>query len=120
MAKRDLKNPLAPTNITVNSTLSVLIKEKGERGKYKSKYKRSATFVNSDNSGASSLNETLNERGEKGRYKSKFKNVEIKKDGTSVFSKLKERGNKGRFTKRNISTRAAQRKINRIKNNENK
>ncbi len=108
------------TYVTVKSDLREKSKEKGEKGKYTSKFKSLSTFREMDGSGAATLKEKVKERGEKSRAKSKYKGVKIKKDGTAVVSKLKESGERGRASERKISKKAAKRKIKRIKKKEKK
>lgn len=93
------------TEIAVKSTLKESIKEKGERGKYKSKMVEKSIARGRNKRGnreMSSTRETTKERGGKGRYRSKIKFIEQNKDGSHTVTNIRERGGKGRSTTRTL------------------
>lgn len=99
--KKNKKKPAKkkPT-ISVKSTLKESIREKGEKGKYKSKLVEKSLKTGKDE--MSSTKETIKEKGQKGTYKSKTKFIKKNKDGSHTVTNIRERGEKGRTTVRKL------------------
>lgn len=115
------KKYLDPTHIESRSYLHETSKQKGEKGKYKSKYidfslHRDLTDDMLDFSGTGAFLKSKNvEKGEKGRSKSVYKGVTKNDKGQFVYSVSREGGFFGPSGRsRVISEKAAARKMRRM------
>ena len=120
-------SPVKQTNSTFvksKSTLTETLKEKGERGKYKSKYNSASLYkdmADGKPTGTGAfLSERNKERGEKGSYRSTYKGVTKDADGGYAYNVLRERGEKGKARSRKISEKTAKRKMQRLEKKYNR
>ncbi len=105
MKKTNKKKPTKkrPT-IAGKSKIKDSTKEKGKRGKYKSKIVEKS--LKRGKNEMSSTREVIKERGEKGTYRSKTKFIKKNKDGSHTVTTIRERGEKGRSTTRKLKNNA--------------
>mgnify|MGYP001404598786 CR=1 FL=1 len=87
-------------NISVKSTMKESIKEKGEKGKYKSKIVEKSLKTGENE--MSSTREVIKEKGEKGTYKSKTKFIKKNKDGSHTVTNIRQKGEKGKIKTRKL------------------
>ncbi len=87
-------------NISVKSTMKESIKEKGEKGKYKSKIVEKSLKTGKNE--MSSTREVIKEKGEKGTYKSKTKFIKKNKDGSHTVTNIRQKGEKGKIKTRKL------------------
>ena len=115
------KKYLDPTHIESRSYLHESSKEKGEKGKYKSKYTSfslhrdlSDDMMNFTGTGAFLKSKNI-EKGEKGRAKSVYKGVSKNDEGKFIYDVSREGGLLGNTARsRVISEKAAARKMRRM------
>jgi len=87
-------------NISVKSTMKESIKEKGEKGKYKSKIVEKSLKTGENE--MSSTREVIKEKGEKGTYKSKTKFIKKNKAGSNTVTNIRQKGEKGKIKTRKL------------------
>jgi len=95
--------------ISVKSSLKQKTKERGNKGKSKSKLVQTSLSTGTNEIGNPEMSlttEKTKERGEKGKTKSKTKFIETNPDGSHVVTTIKERGEKGKARTRTLKNNA--------------
>jgi hypothetical protein len=104
------------TKIKVNTKSRQKNTIKNNKGSYRSRFVKNSSSYTSGGGGpiVATKRKSVNKvKGQTGSYRSKFKQVTLNKDGSATLSKNTVRGQTGRSSKRNITTKRANRMINR-------
>ena len=109
-----------PTKVSVVSTRKSSNKIKGNKGKFKSKSKRSIRSTTNSGNTVSFTNSSNKVKGQKGKYKSKNTKLTRKKDGSCTMSTNKVRGEKGKYKTKSISKSECNRKSIKLTRKHNK
>ena len=92
-----------PIKISVVSTQKSSNKQKGNKGKYKSKFNQSVRSTRNKGQTIDFMDSQNKQKGEKGKYKSKSTRLVRHRNGTCTMSTNKVRGEKGKYKTRTIS-----------------